>query len=385
MAAYNYDKDPNFLAELDKIRVEYMSGPDPEHLQKVFPDWNGGFQMQVTKIIQDGATSKEAMVLLRPPPPGDLLPWLSVLFGLQLLDLESHWKPSHILEKPDWMMGNSLVLSLVYHARLGSTAELRDGLHHQAYRNLLEKGTESRQGRGFERYSEPSGFPFRDRTCMCFVVTPIGLPLFTFRNTSELLVVLRDAIQAHRDLLQNANILHRDISGANILINEGTRRGMLIDFDVAIDLSQRTPTARNIAGTLDYSAAGLLKENPHTYRHDLESSFYVFIQALTRKEGRLPANSRFRRWTTGDWEQATEARVEDMSRENFPLLLDEWDGQFESCKTLAWTLRHLLFGDEDELFWGTDTSKNATDALYDGFLEAFDQAILGYESAWRLE
>ncbi|KAJ4146997.1 hypothetical protein LMH87_001550 [Akanthomyces muscarius] len=143
--------------------------------------------------------------------------------------------------------GITNVPSLVRHDRLGSTAELRDGLHHQA---------------------EPSGFPFRNHTCMCFVVTPIGLPLFTFRNSAELLVVLRDAIQAHRDVLQKANILHRDVSGSNILINQSTRRGMLINFDVAIDLSQHTPTARNIAGTLDYSAAGLLKENPYTYRHD---------------------------------------------------------------------------------------------------------------------
>ncbi|OAA66395.1 serine/threonine-protein kinase Sgk2 [Akanthomyces lecanii RCEF 1005] len=112
----------------------------------------------------------------------------------------------------------------------------------------------------------------------------------------------------------------------------------------------------------------------------MESFFYVFILALTRKEGRLPANSRFTRWTAGDWEDATEARVEDMSRDNFPLLLDEWDKQFENCKTLAWTLWHLLFKNEDELFWGTDTSKEGMDAPYDGFLEAFDQAILGYES-----
>lgn len=88
-----------------------MSGPAPEHLQKTFPEWNNGFQMQVTRILRDSATSKEAMVLLRPPPPGDLFPWLSVLFGLQLLALESRWKPSQILKKSDWMIGKSLVLA----------------------------------------------------------------------------------------------------------------------------------------------------------------------------------------------------------------------------------------------------------------------------------
>ncbi|OAA66396.1 serine/threonine-protein kinase Sgk2 [Akanthomyces lecanii RCEF 1005] len=67
--------------------------------------------MQVTRILQDGATSKEAMVLIRPLPPGDLLPWLSVLFGPQLLALESRWKPSQIFEKPGWMIGKSLVLA----------------------------------------------------------------------------------------------------------------------------------------------------------------------------------------------------------------------------------------------------------------------------------
>lgn len=273
--------------------------------------------------------------------------------------------------------GITNVASLVHHDSIRSTAELRAGLRHQACRNLLESGQESHRGRGFEKYSVQSDFSFCNRTCMCFVFTPIGLPLSTFRGPAELLVVLRDAIQAHRDLLQKANILHRDVSNGNILIDETTRRGMLIDFDVAMDLSQRTPTGKSIAGTLQYMAAGLMKKDPHTYRHDLESFFYVLLNVATWNEGRLPPGSRLMRWAADDdWEKAAETRVEDMSRQNFALLLAEWDQDFKVCKELAWALWRLLFKDGDELFWGTDTSKEATDALYDGFLGHLTRQVL---------
>ncbi len=111
MTAHGHDNDPDFLADLAEIRDECMSGPYPEHLPRIFPRWKDGFQLSITKLIQDSATNNEAPVLLQPPPLGDTRPWLSVLFGLHLPAQESCWKSPQRLEKPSWMMGESLVLA----------------------------------------------------------------------------------------------------------------------------------------------------------------------------------------------------------------------------------------------------------------------------------
>ncbi|KAJ3495876.1 hypothetical protein NLG97_g3067 [Lecanicillium saksenae] len=255
------------------------------------------------------------------------------------------------------------VASLVYHGMIASTADLRSGVRHQTCRSLLKMSEVGRHGRGIEKHSILTSFRFRNRTCMCFVFTPLGLPLSTFRGPSELLVVLRDAIQAHRDLLQKANILHGDISSSNILIEEHTRKGLLIDFDAAIDLSRCTPTGKSFAATLEFLAVGLARGDPNTYRHDLESFFYVLLRVVACNKGLVPAGSRLNRWAADDWEEAIAARAADMQRDNFELLLNEWDPRFEKCKKLAWKLWKFLFRNDNDLFWGTDASEDGTHAL----------------------
>lgn len=148
-------------------------------------------------------------------------------------------------------------VELLHHAKLVDAAQLRAGLRHQPYRDLLPDGSDLGTGQGIQRYSERTNSPFRNRILMCLIFSPIGQPLSTFRDKAELLSVLRDAVQTHRALLQQGNILHRDISDENILIPETTRSGMLIDFDVAMDLSKDAPTGNSITGTDGSMAAGL--------------------------------------------------------------------------------------------------------------------------------
>lgn len=267
------------------------------------------------------------------------------------------------------------VPKLLYSTKIVDTAQLRAGLRHQPYRRLLEDGSELEKGSGLARYSERTDSPFRNRTCVALVFKPICKPLSTFRDTLELLSVLRDAVQTHRTLLQTANILHRDISDGNILILEVTRKGLLIDFDIAMDLSKNTPTGNSIGGTGEFMAAGLMNKDPHTYRHDLEAFFYVLLQVITCDKGDLPENSRFQRWAVEDWDMARDARIEDMKGNGLEGLLNEWGAEYAGCKGLARQLWRLLFKDDKEIFLGTDTSVEGTNALYDGFLEAFDNTI----------
>ncbi|KAJ1797577.1 hypothetical protein LPJ59_003049, partial [Coemansia sp. RSA 2399] len=80
------------------------------------------------------------------------------------------------------------------------------------------------------------------------VTGPIGIPIQTLSTEQEVIAVLADAMQSHADILHHAGVLHRDISLNNIMAARtpgGELRGMLIDFDHAVDVTaernQHTP------------------------------------------------------------------------------------------------------------------------------------------------
>lgn len=72
--------------------------------------------------------------------------------------------------------------------------------------------------------------------------------------------------------------VHRDISKNNIIITDPKTAdgftGMLIDLDLAIVGGERSG-ARHQTGTMEFMAIDVLRGVKHTYRHDLESFFYV--------------------------------------------------------------------------------------------------------------
>ncbi|KAJ2551948.1 hypothetical protein EV175_003496 [Coemansia sp. RSA 1933] len=85
------------------------------------------------------------------------------------------------------------------------------------------------------------------------VTGPIGIPIQTLGTEQEVITVLADAMQSHASILRHAGILHRDISLNNIMaarMPNGELRGMLIDFDHAVDaLAERNRTTPGNVGT----------------------------------------------------------------------------------------------------------------------------------------
>ena len=59
--------------------------------------------------------------------------------------------------------------------------------------------------------------------------------------------------------------------------------GMLIDLDLAKELSSGRSGARCHTGTMEFMAIEVLFGISHTYRHDLESFFYVLIWQCARR------------------------------------------------------------------------------------------------------
>ncbi len=320
------------------------------------------------------------------------------------------------------------VVSLVYHNELDSTANVRRGFRLGRYRKFLttqqqrtaavvvreeEVGAQlesthdaSAAHGGILEQTEETDKAFVNRTLACIVTFPAGRPLRTFKSRLELLRVLRDAIRAHRSLLQDAHMLHQDVSAQNIIIVDARRdegegenqkergdkgeeqaaeesRGIMIDLDVAMILEQGPRTPGEVTGTRPFMAVGILKERRHTYRHDLESFLYVFLWVVisNRAQG-LPTTSRLRLWSNGSWEESAMAKMSDMEEVNFRNgILAEFPPEFRSLGPLAETLRQLLFPVEDGVLWtGTVSALSAVNGLYDGIIGAFDGAIMQEKS-----
>lgn len=81
--------------------------------------------------------------------------------------------------------------------------------------------------------------------------------------------------------VSEGNILHLDISENNIIITNpeenGGFTGMLIDLDLVKVLGSGRSGARHQTGTMEFMAIEFLLGIHHTYRHNLESFFYVLV------------------------------------------------------------------------------------------------------------
>ncbi|KAG1746249.1 hypothetical protein EDD22DRAFT_958427 [Suillus occidentalis] len=124
------------------------------------------------------------------------------------------------------------------------------------------------------------------RTHVRLVLKPRAHPLHMFRSKKELVKILRDIVLIQQCAVEMHQILHRDCSLNNIMIEdcEGGSRGALIDWEFASRIASNNVYPANgmsQTGTLEHEEAAhtTLTEVEgvgHFYRDDLESLFYVF-------------------------------------------------------------------------------------------------------------
>ncbi|RXW14934.1 hypothetical protein EST38_g10926 [Candolleomyces aberdarensis] len=126
----------------------------------------------------------------------------------------------------------------------------------------------------------------KNRTKIRIIMKAYGPSIKKFSSVTQVLSALRDAIAAHKALLDR-NIIHRDISPNNILfgLDEG-ERGVLIDLDLALKslgpLSEIPVDFRT--GTRTFQSLMVLRSynlNPvfvpeYDYLDDIEAFFWVF-------------------------------------------------------------------------------------------------------------
>lgn len=216
----------------------------------------------------------------------------------------------------------------------------------------------------------------------------------------ELLTALRDAIKAHRSLYIQGKSLHRDISENNVIITDPKKAdgltGMLIDLELAKEVGSGPSGARHQTGTMEFMAIEVLRRVSHTYRHDLESFFYVLLWICARRawergyrcrSGDRPKESLLTWWYTGSYKEIARNKEHAMGVNGFKELLEEFPPVFDRVRPLCQEIRGILFPllKDGALFIGTES--NPPENLYDSIIEAFDNAIANTpkedsEQAW---
>ncbi|KID96855.1 serine/threonine-protein kinase Sgk2, partial [Metarhizium majus ARSEF 297] len=226
---------------------------------------------------------------------------------------------------------------------------------------------------------------WENRIYSCLVVSPAGRVISDFRTIKELLESMRDAIRAHQSLYTAGNILHRDISSNNIIITNPETvdgfRGMLIDLDLAKVRDSGPSGARHQTGTMQFMAIEVLRRVDHTYRHDLESFFYVLLWICARcswasrfgGEEKPPRESLLRKWEIGTFKDIANAKLGHMTVNGLEELMDEFPCFFDIVKPLCLKIRSILFGETARLVIGTPASD--PDQFYNAIIVAYDEAI----------
>ncbi|EAS34035.2 uncharacterized protein CIMG_05059 [Coccidioides immitis RS] len=226
---------------------------------------------------------------------------------------------------------------------------------------------------------------YDNRILRCLVVSPAGRPIYEYKSPLELLMALQDAIKAHRSLYLDGKILHRDVSENNIIITDpnrvGGRSGMLIDLDLAKEVGSGRSGARHQTGTMEFMAIEVLLNVDHTYRHDLESFFYVLIWQCAchgwrkSKQGlEQPKNSLLKRWYTGSYEEIATYKRGNMEAGGFErILMKEFPPCFDCVKPLCRAIRDILFPyGKKGLIVGTPQDPKR---LYGPIIKAYEDTI----------
>lgn len=155
---------------------------------------------------------------------------------------------------------------------------------------------------------------------------------------------------------------------------------MLIDLDLA--KVRGSGPSGNQTGTMEFMAIEVLRKADHTYRHDLESFFYVLLWICARRtwqrwfrcEADQNRESLLKAWYTGSSEQIADAKQFRMHVDTIEPVLAEFPPAFECVKELCREIRRELFPYHSEtgMFIGTP---KCPDKKYETIIAAFDTAI----------
>ncbi|KAF9459119.1 hypothetical protein BDZ94DRAFT_1172350, partial [Collybia nuda] len=111
----------------------------------------------------------------------------------------------------------------------------------------------------------------------------IGMHLDKFTSTKEMMTIVRDAFIGDTALTK-CNILHRDVSGNNIMTKRGEERGILNDWDLTKRTNSLSPHRHERAGTWKFISTLnlMIPGKVHEVQDDLESFILVVLYHALR-------------------------------------------------------------------------------------------------------
>jgi serine/threonine protein kinase len=185
----------------------------------------------------------------------------------------------------------------------------------------------------------------------------------------------------HRSLFERCKVLHRDISINNVMITEsaqeGGPKGFLIDLDMASMADSETNSgALYRTGTQEFIAIEILSRSArHTYRHDLESFFYVLLWICINYDsaGNLvnPKPDILRSWSD---DSAADIKELQMNPRRFENILGSLADGFEVLVGMLRQLRETLFPPgAGFLFLGTPEGDHRP--MYQAIITAIDNKL----------
>ncbi|KAJ2748692.1 hypothetical protein GGI19_006005 [Coemansia pectinata] len=211
------------------------------------------------------------------------------------------------------------------------------------------------------------------------VMKSIGEPLRTIKTAKEFVAVICNAMQCHYAIVDKCKILHRDISNNNILVvrmEDGTVRGLLIDFDCAIDISRDKKDVRGeMTGTFPFMSLNNLtcSNVKRTSLDDWESVLYLLCWYATigfgTGEDRSEVQARLKGLDIARWRNGTLITITNAKRahlrnlDNFETDIvdrfDQRDTNSEHLGVFALDLYKALFanGKLEKVYYGTKEKK----------------------------
>jgi hypothetical protein len=132
---------------------------------------------------------------------------------------------------------------------------------------------------------------------------------------------------------------------------------------------------------MQFMAVEVLRETDHTYRHDLESFFYVLLWMCARQSwsngfggGQKPPRvSILRKWEIWSFNDIAQVKQGNMLVNGLEDLMGEFPKALNVVEPLCLSLRSILFGDTARLVYGTPVGD--PDQLYSPIITAFNDAI----------
>ncbi|KAH8733202.1 hypothetical protein GQ44DRAFT_669076 [Phaeosphaeriaceae sp. PMI808] len=139
--------------------------------------------------------------------------------------------------------------------------------------------------------SSPTKLPVMNRVHRRVIVRDYGKAIYKASSLIILLTAMEACIEGYESLQTQANMLQRDISLNNLMVNEDSGNpswpAFLIDLDLAIkEQREMSSGARGMTGTRAFMAIGvLLDDEQHSFMHDLESFFWVLFWVCVHYDG----------------------------------------------------------------------------------------------------